>query len=70
MGVLGIKHKTSTTAASALNHRVISLAPGLARLAEDMEAREGWRVSVNTVWKLIMVVHTCDPGTKEPVQED
>ena len=55
--MLGIKLKSSATAASALNHRVISLAPGLMILAEDMEAREGWRVFVNTVWKLVLVVH-------------
>lgn len=68
--MLGIKLKSSATAGSVLNHRVISLAPGLVSLSEDMDAREGWRVSVNTVCKLIMVVHTCDPGTQEPVQED
>ena len=55
--MLGIKLKSSGRAASALNHRVISLAPGVMFLAEDMEAREGWRVFVNTVWKLVLVVH-------------
>lgn len=68
--MLVIKLKSSATAASALNHRVISLVPGLMFLAEDMEVREGWRVFVNTIWKLIMVVHTCGPRTQEPVQED
>lgn len=68
--MLEVKLKSSATAGSVLNHRVISPAPGLVRLAEDMDTREGWRVSVNTVWKLIMVVHTCDRGTQEPVQED